>query len=129
MYINKLERKVGQRPYDDEGNFTGHGEPDSVAIEIQVPLYTIKVQDFYEFMKKYPKSEDNPYSEDKLPTNMMDCLSDYLQTLVDEDKLKEFFGGQYTAPEYISLKSWTSRLQESNLNGEFKYAVEQEGPF
>ena len=129
MYINKLEKRRGESPTFQEGRFIGNEVPDSVQIEIEVPLHTIEVKDFYEFMKKYPKAGDNPYSDDKLPTNMLDCLTDYLQTLVDEHKLKEFFGGQHTEPEYISLKNWTSRLQENRLNGEFKYAVELDGPF
>lgn len=125
MYINKLERRVV-----DGMSKLEYEEKDSVEIEIEVPLYTIKVQDFYEFMKKYPKTEDNEYSGDgKIPTNMGDCISDYLRTLVDPQQLKSFFAGDFMSTDYLSLHPWRTNLHQKNFSVEFKYQVESEAPF
>jgi len=127
MYINKLERREAKR------NFNGlpdiDGEFDTVQIEIEVPLHSIQVKDFYEFMKKYPKTEANPYSNDDMPTHMGDCISDYLKTLVDEGSLKSFFGGDFMSTDSLSLHPWTFHLKESKFNFEAKYKVESEAPF
>lgn len=124
MYINKLERRVvdgiSQLEYE---------EKDSVEIEIEVPLYTIKVKDFYEFMKKYPKTEANPYSNDDMPTNMEECISDYLRTLVDPQQLKSFFAGDFMSTDYLNLHPWRTKLHQKNFSVEFKYRVESEAPF
>ena len=122
MYIKRMEILDRHMP----------NEHDRVAIDVTVPLYTIHNDEFYEFLKKFPKIERDEYG-DEYKTSISDALTEFILLKTNEDEILDFVvgkGNSKTGYKLVLDDHYFKNVKESRqLVFTFSWFIQSEAPF
>lgn len=128
MRITRMEVIKREKPFDAQYN------TDLVEIDVAVPLYTILVDDFYEFLKKFPKTLKDDYG-DEYKTSVNEALQEYVLLKQDEEQILEFYCGKDNDIKYHKLEYAHETFLKGTYHNDrevtftYRWYVNTEAPF
>lgn len=128
MRITRMEVIKREKPFDAQYN------TDIVEIDVSVALYTLLVEDFYEFLKKFPKTLKDDYG-DEYKTSINEALQEFVLLKQNEQDILEFYCGKGNDTKYYKLEyAHEAYLKGTPTNDRevtftYRWYVNTEAPF